>query len=153
MKNDPVSKKMFLYSKIFAVLSLTFIGILTYQQLKRKNFYRKPPAKHEVVASEDGFTYQLGLIHVVLKNEQDLRVDLSLECTNKPTCEYIKENPEKARDAILPLLSNIDPGSISSTESKSMIRNKLTEALNTLDMNGKVIQVNFTDLTLEGKGQ
>jgi flagellar basal body-associated protein FliL len=152
MKADPVSKKMFFYSKIFAALSLFFIGILTFQHLQRKNFYRKPPSKEEVVEQEKSFVYQMSQLHVILKNEQDLRLDLSIECTNKPACEFIKENPEKTRDAILPVLSAISPNSISDAEAKKSVRSKLAEALNTLPMNGKVIQVNFTDLSLEGIG-
>ena len=73
-----------------------------------------------------------------------------VECTQPETCEYIKDHAPQVRDLLIPVLNNINPIELSSPESKNLVRKKLTDRLNTMDMVGKIIQVEFVNLTVEG---
>ena len=150
MKADPISRKLIQLSLFFAGLAITCIGFLTYVH-HQKTRSQLPPvtedtSKHNVQA----ITQALDEIQVVLKNEQELRVEMVVECTQPETCEYIKDHAPQVRDLLIPVLNNINPIELSSPESKNLVRKKLTDRLNTMDMVGKIIQVEFVNLTVEG---
>ena len=150
MKADPTSRSLFRLSLFFAAIALTCFGYLG------MNLYKKKQA-HTVIAVEvapakpaEAITQTFDVINVVLKNEQELRVELVAECSQKETCNFLKENPEQARDLLIPVLSNIDPQEFMKIENKDFVRKRLTDRLNSLEMPGKVIQIHFTNLGIEG---
>lgn len=153
MKADPVSRKLILYSMIFATLALicfSLVAVLYYKKTHAdKNTEVEAPHSEKIVV----ITQPLEQIHVVLKNEQDLRVEIAVECGQKETCDYIKNHPAEARDLLIPILTSIDPDLFASIENKKLIRKKLTDRLNTLEMPGKVIQVHFNNLSIEGNSK
>ncbi len=150
MKNDPVSKTMLFYSKLFASISVCLLLILTYQKWDIKKLLSKPKTISESAVPQKSFTINMGSFEVVLENEQDLEVTLSIDCSLQSSCDFIKGNRDQVRDLIIPILTGINPQELQSPESKQLIRNKITEKLNSILTNGKVLRVHFTDLTLEG---
>ena len=151
MKADPLSRKLILYSMIFASMALICIGLLTYIHIQKKRAAH-PSVNAEISHQLDPMiTEQLQEIHVVLKNGQDLRAEIVAECSLKTACDFIKNHTAQVRDLLIPILNTIETDQISSLEVKKLIRKKLTDRLNTLEMEGKVIQVHFNNLNIEGK--
>lgn len=151
-ESDPVSKKMFLYSKIFALLAVICIGFLTTLYLK-KRAANKPHLAEVASVAPTLFKYEMEQVQAVLHNQQDLRVELAFECSKKEACEFLKDHPEQAKDILIPLLAEVDPESISSSDSKKVLRQKIADELNTLDLDGKIVEVNFNNLSIEGESK
>jgi flagellar basal body-associated protein FliL len=147
--SDPISKKMFLYSKIFALLAVICIGFLTTLYLKKKKAAHPPLVEdaQEVAL----YKFEMPLLHVVLPNEQDLRVELAFECTTQQACDFIKENPEQTNDILIPVFASTKPEIYENTEQKKLLRQKIADQLNTLHLGGKVVEVNFNNLSIEGE--
>ncbi len=150
MENDPVSKKMLFYSKLFAAVSLLLLVILAFQKKDLKNLFPKISDQSETSKSQESIKYTLGLVRAVLQSEQELEMNLSIECTNQSSCDTIKNNRLKALDLIIPLFLNVNSKDLLNPESKQKIRDQIAEKLNSIPLNGKVIQVNFLDLSLQG---
>ncbi len=153
MKADPISRKLILFSLFFAALAILCIGLLTRIYLEKKHAHDPVETVTHSVEPIVIFSQALDEIHVVLKNEQDLRVELVTECSDKETCEFIKNNQAQVRDSLIPILSNIDSDLFSNLENKREVRKQLAEEINTIPMPGKVIQIHFNNLSIEGKPQ
>jgi flagellar basal body-associated protein FliL len=151
MKADPLSRKLILYSMAFASLALICIGLLTFVHYQKKRAEHPPVIAEIAHVPEPMITEPIQEIHVVLKNGQDLRVEIVAECSSKDACSFIKTHTAQVRDLLIPILNTIEADQISSLEVKKLIRKKLTDRLNTLEMEGKVIQVHFNNLSVEGK--
>jgi len=151
-ETDPVSKKMFLYSKIFALLALICIGFLTTLYLK-KRAANKPHLAEVAAEAPPLFKYEMEQVQAVLHNQQDLRVEIAFECSKKEACEFLKEHPDQTRDILIPILNEVDPDSISNTDSKKVLRQKIADELNTLDLDGKIVEINFNNLSVEGESK
>lgn len=150
MKADPISRKLIKFSLFFALLAMTCIGFLVHLHHQKKQAELPPVVEDTSKRSIQAITQNLDEIQVVLKNEQELRVEMVVECSQIEACDYIKDHTPQVRDLLIPVLNNINPNDLSSAESKNLVRKKLTDRLNTLDMVGKVIQVEFVNLTVEG---
>lgn len=150
MKADPVSRKLMMLSAVFASLALLCIGFLTYIHHQKKQSLKVAEPETTTHQPTVMITHTLQEIHVVLKNEQDLRVEIVVECSQRETCDHIKKHIPEVQDLLIPILSSIDPNEFSNIENKITIRKKLTDRLNTLEMTGKVIQVHFNNLSIEG---
>ena len=149
MTSDPVSRKMFFYSKIFAALALVCIGFLTTLYVKKIRANRPHPV--EVAASEpEHFKFEKEEVHVVLSNQQDLRVVIAFDCNSKAACDYLKDHTEQTDDLLVPILNSIDPLTLEDAQSKKLLRQKIVDQLNTLIPEGKILEANFTNLSLEG---
>ncbi len=94
------------------------------------------------------FTQALGEFRVIWATSE-LRADLVAECTNEETCNALKERPEQVHDLILPILQAKSPEQVLSPNSKLEIRREIVDKLNELKFKGKVLQIDFTDLTIE----
>ena len=101
------------------------------------------------MAGEDPvFTQPLGEFRV-LWAKSELRADLVAECTNEETCNALKDRPEQVHDLILPILQTSSPEQVLNPNSKLELRRAIVDKLNELKFKGKVIQIDFTDLTIE----
>jgi flagellar basal body-associated protein FliL len=150
MKADPISRKLILLSLIFATLALSCIGYLTFIYQQKKHANHATNSGETSTVAPQAITQGLEEIMVVLKNEQELRVEMVAECSQIETCDYLKDHIPQARDLLIPVLSGMNPQDLPNVESKNLLRKKLTDRLNTLEMPGKVIQIEFVNLSVEG---
>jgi flagellar basal body-associated protein FliL len=150
MRADPISKKLILLSKLFASLALICIGFLTFIYHQKKHAHDGTGAEDIAIKLPIIFSQTLDGIHVKLKNEQDLRAEIAVECATRETCNFIKDNPTQVRDLVIPVLNSIDSDQFSNIENKRLVRKKITDRINTLRMPGRVIQVHFVNLSIEG---
>ncbi len=114
--------------------------------LNNQKYFRKPKEGEEVV-----FTQALGEFRV-LWTGSELRADLVAECTDEATCNALKDQPEKVHDVILPLLQSSSEQEVLNPNRKLELRRLISEKLNELKFKGKVIQIDFSDLTVEPAG-
>jgi flagellar basal body-associated protein FliL len=149
MTADPVSRKMFLYAKVFAALALVCIGFLTTLYVKKIRANRPHPVEVTVSAPEL-FKFEKEQLTVVLSNQQELRVAIAFDCNSKAACDFLKEHTEQTDDLLVPILNSIDPLTLEDAQSKKLLRQKIVDQLNTLIPEGKVLEANFTNLSLEG---
>ncbi len=154
--DDVPSRFMTILSMVFAFLAITSIGLLIFAYLKYR--HSNAPANVEERVKHTGpiapHTQSLGEFKLYLKgelprNEGELRVDIVAECSTKEACDSINEHMAQARDKINPILMGCSRDDMMKLESKNQIRTRMTEQLNTLPMNGKIIQVFFNDMTIE----
>ena len=150
MKADPLSRKLLLFSMLFASLAILCIGFLTSIYLKKKHALKITHT--EVVSTKQApmITQALDEILVVLKSEQELRVEIVVECSTQDACNFIKDHSVQVRDLLIPMISNIDPIAFSAIDNKNLVRKNITERLNTLELQGKIIQIHFNNLSIEG---
>jgi len=150
MKADPISRKMILLSLFFAGLATLCFAVMAYVHHQKK--IAKPTAVTETTNKplDPVITQEIEEIHVILKNEQELRVEMVVECGQIETCNYIKDHLAESRDLLIPILNTINPNELSKVDYKNLIKKKLADHLNTMEMVGKVIQVEFTNLVVEG---
>lgn len=151
---DPPSRFMTYLSFAFALLAIACTVTLVMKYLEARR------ARHAVVieepkpVNEKVITESLGEFRLVLKgaespNDGELRVDVVAECSNQETCTYLKDHQIQARDIVIPVLVNVRRDEMLNPETKNQIRRRIAEQLNSLPMNGKIIQILFTDLTIE----
>lgn len=150
MKDDPISRKLINLSLLFAALAVICIGLLTYIRYQKKHAGHPVATDATPVKLEPIITQPIEEIHVVLPNEQHLRIEIVAECALKDTCDHIKNHPSEVRDLLIPVVTSIDPNLFSNLENKKLMRKKITDRLNTMEMNGKVIQVHFNNVSIEG---
>lgn len=153
MKADPISRKMILLSLFFASLAIAcmlLFGII---------YYKKHAPAHETVVEStptptpEVIQQTLNLIHLELQNQQQLWIEIAVECSDPETCQFIKNNQAMIRDEIVPILSTFTPEMVQKVEAKKLLRKKILDRLNTLSLHGKVMQVHFNNLSLEGTAQ
>jgi hypothetical protein len=104
--------------------------------------------KKRMVGNEPVFTQPLGEFRVLWPG-REMRADLVAECTSEETCTGLKEIPEKIHDALLPVLQASSPEDVLNPNRKMELRRALTDKLNELQPASKVMQVDFSDLTVE----
>jgi hypothetical protein len=164
---DSPSKYMTVLSLVFAGLALICSGILLTQYWKYRQSARNEAALREEEAklyggwlagqhkfktkSENGddlITQGLGEFRASWKGIE-LRVDLVAECTDEETCKSLKDQELKVRDLLMPLLQASSQEEVMNPTKKLVLRRRLAEKLNELELKGRVIQIDFTDMTLE----
>ena len=165
--SDSPSKYMTVLSMVFASLALICSGILISQYLKYRANAKNEAARrdeesklyggwlagqHKFKAkSENGddlITQELGQFRASWKNIE-LRVDLVAECTDEETCKSLKDQELKVRDLLIPMLQASSQEEVMNPTKKLQLRRRLAEKLNELELKGRVIQIDFTDMTLE----
>lgn len=151
---DPPSRFVSWMAIVFGVLAAACLALLLqrYWEIRKRNL-PAPEAPSKPVL-EKIITEPLGEFKLVLKpidspNDGELRVDVVAECSNVEACQYLKDHLIQARDIVIPVFMNARRSELLSPESKLLLRRKITEQLNTLPLGGKVIQILFTDLTVE----
>lgn len=153
LKAGGMTRRFAQFSIIFGILALVCIGFLTFIYYREKKTH--PDLKNEPthLVETKAITFDFPALEVVLPNEQELRVEMTMECSMKETCEFIKANQEQSRDLLIPVLSHLQTEDYMNAEYKKLIRKKLADRLNSMEMPGKVIQIHFTNLNIEGHGK
>ena len=109
---------------------------------KQNAFNRARPGEEPI------FMQALGEFRVTWPGNE-LRVSMSAQCTNEETCAELKARPEQVHDLLLPVLQASNPEDILNPNRKLELRRLISEKLNTLKFSGKVIMVDFLNLTVE----
>jgi len=109
---------------------------------KQLAFNRARPGEEPI------FMQALGEFRVTWPGSE-LRVSMSAQCTNEETCNELKARPEQVHDLLLPVLQASNPEDILNPNRKLELRRLISEKLNTLKFSGKVIMVDFLNLTVE----
>ncbi|MBC7397980.1 MAG: flagellar basal body-associated FliL family protein, partial [Bdellovibrionales bacterium] len=79
----------------------------------------------------------------------ELRADVVIACANLAVCEALKNRKAEARDRILPILQGSSRAEILNPSKKQMLRQHITDSLNEMHLPGKVIETNFSDMTVD----
>ena len=111
--------------------------------LNKQNYFRKRLTGEDAV-----YTQELGEFRVSWPGAE-LRADLVAECTDQDTCTALKSRPEQIHDLLLPVLQMSSQEKILNPNGKLDLRRNLSDKLNELKLKGKIIQVDFSDLTVE----
>lgn len=151
---DPPSRFMTFLSIAFGLLAIVCITTLVMKYLQARKAGHALVLEEPKPLPEKIITESLGEIRLILKgadspNDGELRVDVVAECTTQEACDYLKANQIRARDIVIPVLVNVRREEILNPDSKDLIRRRIAEQLNSMPMNGKIIQILFTDLTVE----
>ncbi len=112
--------------------------------LNKQNAFNKMKMEGE----DPVFTQALGEFRVLWATSE-LRADLVAECTNEETCNALRDRPEQVHDLILPIFQARTPEQVLNPNSKLELRREIVDKLNELKLKGKILQVDFTDLTIE----
>lgn len=164
---DPPSRYLTWLSITFGFLAFTCYGLLIYRYIEHRNASRDLQAEEAERARLYGgwlnkqlafnrprpgedpvFMQGIGQFRVTWAGSE-LRVSITAECTTEETCNELKNRPEEVSDLILPILQASSPEEVLNPNSKLELRRLLAEKLNTLKFSGKIMMVDFTDLTIE----
>lgn|GEM_PF-2149646 len=170
---DSPSRYLTWLSLVFASLAILCLGMLVSRYLDYRNRNRDLQAekaeaerlyggwlnkqnafnKMKMEGEDPVFTQPLGEFRVLWATAE-MRADLVAECTNEGTCNALKDQPEKIHDLLLPVFQIRTPEQVLNPNSKLELRRELVEKLNEARLDGpkskgKVLQIDFTDLTVE----
>ncbi len=145
---DSPSRYLMIISLLFGSLALVCAGLLVFQYLKHRHSEQKVVIAPELIKLEPSFEERLGEFKVNW-NDGELRADLVIQCASAAVCEALKGRKIEARDRILPILQDSSRAEILNPTKKQQIRQRITESLNEMKLPGKVLEANFSDLTVE----
>lgn len=142
-------------SLAFTILSITSLVILAYllSRTKAQNARLNEEASKPVV--EVTFYQPLGNFRVFLKKElekerdPEVRVDITVECSTEPACLDLKNKLQEVRDLIHPILAALTVQEMLDPDTKELLRKRIADQLGGFTSQGKIIKVNFTDMTIE----
>lgn len=150
---DSPSRFMTVLSIIFGILAVTCFALLVALYLKHRSHQKKVAIVADPVVVAPIVTESLGEFKLFLspegKERIELRVDIVAECSTQDACTYLKDHLPQSRDVVLPVLSSSTREELLSPESKNLIRRRIAERLNAIPMSGKILQVHFSDMTIE----
>ena len=145
---DAPSRYLMFLSISFGLLALFCFGFLITAYVKHRHDAKLAVVTTETLKLEPSFREGLGEIRISWK-DGDMRADLIAECTTEAACAEIKNRKAEARDVTIPILQNSSRTEILNPTKKLMVRNQIVEKLNEMKLPGKVIQVDFNDLSIE----
>lgn len=150
---DAPSRFMTILSIVFAILALAAFSLLIMQYVKHRASHKKVEPVVEKVVAEPVINETLGEFKMFLspekKEQVELRVEVVAECSTQAACTYLKDHIAQARDVVFPVFSAATKEELLGTETKNLIRRRIAERLNSIPMEGKVLQVHFSDMTIE----
>jgi flagellar basal body-associated protein FliL len=146
---DSPSRYLMILAILFGILAATCFGLLVTQYLKHRHHAEKETAPViQTVKIEATFHQPLGQFKIDW-DDAELHADLDAECSTKEACEELKAKDTEARDLILPLLQGSSRSQVLNPTQKQYLRQQIAEKLNDLKLNGRVIQVDFSDLQID----
>lgn len=148
---------MTLLSMVFGILAIVCFGLLIMLYIRHRAHEKALRAATAVVTVApvpvDTISETLGEFHLFLSPDKperiELRVDVVAECSTQEACDYLKDHLPQSRDLVLPVLSSATREEYLDSASKRLIQKKITNRLNALPISGKILQVQFTDMTIE----
>ncbi len=146
--SDSPSRYLTLLSLLFGIAALVCLTLLVTQYMKRRHAEQKPPAVVEKPKSGTAITENLGEFAISWTNAE-LRAELVAECTNQEACENLKRRKAEARDLTIPILEASSRDEILNPDKKLLVRRKIAEKLNEMKLGGKVLEVDFYELSVE----
>lgn len=146
--SDAPSRYLIFLSLLFGFLGVACLSLLVLEYMKYRHAMQKPPVAQVETKLEPTITEPLGEFRVNFK-DAELRVDLVAECSTQEACEQIKGRISEVRDLVIPLLQGSSREEILNPEKKLLLRRTIAEKLNTLKLDGKVSQIDMSDLTVE----
>ena len=146
--SDAPTRYLLILSFLFAGIALFCFGFLVIQYVKHRHDAQKVVIVKETNKVERVYRESLGEIRVMW-TDGELRADVVAECSLPETCEALKERKIEARDVTIPILQESNRSEMMNPARKLLIRNKIAEKLNELKIPGRVVQVDFTDMTIE----
>jgi flagellar basal body-associated protein FliL len=151
---DPPSRFITYLSIAFGLLAMLCLGVLVKKYLEIRAAHQPAVVEEIKAAPEKVYTQAIGEFKLVLKgaespNDGELRVDMTAECSTQEACDYLKDHLPQTRDIVIPVLVNVRREEVLNPESKNLMRRRIAEQLNSLPMKGKIIQILFTDMTVE----
>lgn len=151
--SDSPSRFMTVLSIVFGILAIACFALLVSLYLKHRALQKKVVPVEAPVVAAPVITESLGEFKLFLspegKERIELRVDVVAECSTQEACTYLKDHLPQSRDVVLPVLSSSTREEFLSPDSKNLIRRKIAERLNAIPMSGKILQVHFSDMTIE----
>jgi flagellar basal body-associated protein FliL len=146
---DSPSRYMMLLAILFAILAVSCFSILIFQYLKHRHHEQKSTAPViETVKIDPVFQQALGQFKIDW-DDAEMRASLVAECSTAEACEELKNKATEVEDLILPLLQMSSRAQILNPTQKQYLRQQIAEKLNGMKLNGKVIQIDFSDLTID----
>ena len=150
--SDTPTRFMTFLSMGFALLALICFGLLITLYIKNRNSHQV--VKTEVVAPlAPTITQSLGDFEAIVKpigsEEEQLSISIIAECNSTEVCETVKSHLAEVRDLVVPLLMGLTKEEWLSVDSKTLLRRKITDRINSMTLPGKVLQVDFSDLLIE----
>jgi flagellar basal body-associated protein FliL len=146
---DAPSRYLILLSSLFAFLAVCSFSLLIFYTWKHRHAEQKTPVATTVESiGEASFNAALGQFKVQW-DDGELSADLTAECTTEEACKALKDRYDQTHDSILPLLQASSRTEILNPARKLRLRQAIADKLNELKLNGRVVQIDFTDLTVE----
>lgn len=145
---DSPSRYFMVLALIFGALAACTLSILVYQYVQHRRAAH--PAKAPVTTAKLEPTYdeKMGEFKVSW-SDGELRGDLVVQCATLATCEELKNRKIEARDRVLSILQGSSRSEILNPAKKQMLRQQITDSLNEMKFSGKIVESNFSDLTVE----
>lgn len=143
------SRYLMALSTLFAFLAVVCFSLLILHYWKHRHHVQKSSETViETLRVEPTFHQSLGEFRVQW-DQSEMRATLSAECSTEAACSNLKEKYAEVHDLILPVFQGSSEQNVTSPEHKQHLREELIEKLNELKLPGRVLQIDFTDLTIE----
>jgi flagellar basal body-associated protein FliL len=148
---DAPSRYLMTLSILFGMLAAFCLSLLIFEYWHyRHNAQKLVGPAVKTIKLEPGFSEDMGEFKIDW-DDAEMRAELVAECSSKETCEEIKARNIEARDLIFPVLQNSSRSEILNPNQKLYLRQQLANKLNELELSGSILQVDFSDLTIEPK--
>ena len=146
---DSPSRYLMILSILFGFLASSCFGLLIFQYWKHRHHEQKTLTPViETLKIEPTYHGELGQFKVDW-DDAEMRADLVAECSTQEACDELKDRSTAVQDLVLPLLQESSRSRILNPVQKQYLRQKIAEKLNDLKLHGRVIQIDFSDLTVD----
>ena len=145
---DSPSRYLLIFSFFLIIAAATCLILFGGRYWKHRHSVKNETIASPVLKLEPTFQVKLGEFKVSL-SDGELRVDLVVQCGTQIACDELAARKIDARDRVLPILQNSSRSEILNSAKKQVLRQQITDSLNAMKLSGKIIEVNFSDLTVE----
>ena len=146
---DSPSRYLMILSILCGLLATSCFGLLVFQYWKHRHSEQKTVIQApEMPNIEPTYHSSIGQFKVEW-DDAEMRANLVAECTTPEACEELKERATAVQDLVLPLLQESSRSRILNPTQKQYLRQKIAEKLNDLKLKGRVIEIDFSDLTID----
>ena len=148
---DAPSRYLMILSLLFGGLAATCLTLLVFEYWKHRHIAQKPvESTVKIIQLDPSFHEDMGEFKIDW-DDAEMRAELVAECSTKVACEEIKNRNIEARDLLFPILQNSSRSEVLNPNQKLYLRQQLANKLNDLKLDGTILAVDFSDLTIEPK--